>query len=85
MGNKRPSTRTLPSGEKVRSLPPSPGHPEGHEVLIRDSSPLRERLDARKEDNQRRHAVLAARHAERVEVKRAAQAEKGLAPEKSPI
>lgn len=53
--------------------------------LIRDHSPLRERFTAADEDNKRRQAVLQARQTERIESKRAIQAEKGLPPEKSPI
>jgi hypothetical protein len=83
MGNKRSSTRTLPDGYSVRHSPPDAEHPEGRMDLIRDRSPLRERLDAALEDNQRRHAELKARHTERVEFKKVAQRAKGLPPEKS--
>lgn len=83
MGDKRVSIRTLPSGEKVHHHPPDDKHPEGKMVLIRETSPLRDRLEAALEDNQRRHEDLQAKHTERIEAKKAEQAAKGLPPEKS--
>lgn len=41
MGNKRPSVRTLPTGEKVMH------YPDGHQKLIVEHSPLRDMLDSR--------------------------------------
>lgn len=83
MGEKRASIRTLDSGEKVRHFPPDDQHPEGKMVLLRETSPLRDRLEAALEDNQRRHEALQAAHMERIETKKADQAAKGLPPEKS--
>jgi hypothetical protein len=83
MGEKRPSIRTLPSGERVTHHPPDEAHPEGKQVLIRDGSALKDRLDAQLAENKRRHEELKATHADRVETKRADQADKGLPPEKS--
>lgn len=83
MGDKRISTRTLPSGERVHHFPPDEQHPEGKMVLLRETSPLRDRLEAQLEDNQRRHEALQAVHMERIEAKKSDQAAKGLPPEKS--
>lgn len=83
MGNQRVSVRTLSDGYRVRHHPPSKAHPDGHETLIHDHSPLRERLSANLDDNKRRHEALKAKHTERIQVKRDAQDEKGLPPEKS--
>lgn len=82
MGEKRPSIRTLPSGERVTHHPADEVHPDGKMVLIRDGSPLKDRLDANLAENKRRHEELKASHADRVETKRADQQDKGLAPEK---
>lgn len=83
MGQKRESTRTLPSGEKVRHHPPDKAHPEGKMVLIPGPSPLRERLAAAQEDNRARHQELLAQHEETISAKKADQEAKGLPPEKS--
>ena len=47
MGMKRPSVRTLKTGQKVMHLPPSQGFDEGHEVLMPGQSPLIAYLDER--------------------------------------
>jgi hypothetical protein len=83
MGDKRVSIRTLPSGERVRHFPPDKEHPEGRMNLIQDTSPLRDKLDAAQEDNERRHQELQAVHRERIEAKKQRQQERGLPPEKS--
>lgn len=85
MGEKRVSVRTLPGGERVYHYPPDPEHPEGRQVLLRDSSPVRQRLDALRPEHQRRQAELNDAHLARVRVKRARQRHKGLPSEKSPI
>ena len=85
MGEKRVSIRTLPSGERVRHSPPEAQHPQGRMYLIRDSSPLRDMLDAQLEQDKARHEELKAVHAERIAVKKQMQQAKGLSPEKSVI
>lgn len=85
MGDKRPSVRTLPSGEKVMHHPPCEEHPEGKLVLIRDCSPLRDKLDEMLGDHQERHDELKAIHGQRIAAKQAVQQAKGLPAEKSPI
>jgi methylphosphotriester-DNA--protein-cysteine methyltransferase len=85
VGDKRISKRTLDSGETVLHHPPDEAHPEGKQVLTDRVSPLKERLEAALEDNQRRHQEIGQVHLDRIEVKRAAQAEKGLPPEKSAV
>lgn len=85
MGDKRISVRTLPSGEKVWHHPPDAAHPEGKMVLIREHSPLRERLHAAREENRRRHHELKRHHTHRIAHKRSAQIAKGTPPEKSPV
>lgn len=83
MGSKRPSTRTLPSGEQVTHYPPDEEHPEGRMNLIRTGSPLREKLDARLESNQERLAELEQANADAVQAKKDIQDGKGMPPEKS--
>ena len=86
MGDKRVSTRTLPSGEKVRHEPPDDAHPEGKMTLL--SSPdtgLRQRLADALADNRDQAGQLKDAMIERIEAKRADQEAKGLPPEKSPI
>lgn len=85
MGDKRPSVRTLDSGEKVTHFPADDVHPDGKMVLIRETSPLKERLDAQLEENQRRHEAIKQDHLDRIAVKRADQQGKGLPPEKSHV
>jgi hypothetical protein len=85
MGDKRPSIRTLDSGEKVTHFPADDAHPEGKMVLIRETSPLKDRLDAQLEENQRRHEAIKQDHLDRIAVKRADQQGKGLPPEKSHV
>jgi len=85
MGDKRISIRTLPDGSKVRHHPPDAAHPEGKMVLVRDRSPLREKLAANHHHNRRRHAELQQDHHDRAEFKRAQQRANGVPAEKSPI
>lgn len=85
MGDKRISVRTLPSGERVFHHPPDAAHPEGKQVLIRGTSPLRERLHARHDEHRRRHHELHHAHTHRINHKRSAGAAKGLPSEKSPV
>ena len=85
MGDKRMSVRTLPSGEKVHHMPPDPQHPEGVLRLIRDRSPLREKLAAMREKKKQRHRLIHAQHLQRIEVKRALQRAGGLPPDKSVV
>lgn len=85
MGDKRVSVRTLDDGTVVRHFPPDDEHPDGRMDLIRESSPLREELISRQDDNKARHEELKAIHAERIAAKRQAQAAKKLPPEKSPL
>lgn len=75
----------MPSGEKVRHHPPDEAHSEGKLELTHEGSALKDRLDAARDDNQRRHDHLKAVHTERIEDKKAEQADKGLPGEKSPI
>lgn len=85
MGEKRTSMRTLPSGERVMHEPPCDAHPDGKQTLIRDCSPLRDKLNDMHAEHRQRHGELKALHHERIAVKRAAQQAKGLPPEKSPL
>ena len=85
MGEKRVSIRTLSDGTTVRHSPPDDLHPEGRMDLIRETSPLREELTARHDDNKTRHEELQAIHNERIARKKAIHAAKGLPPEKSPL
>lgn len=85
MGDKRPSVRTLETGEKVTHYPADDAHPDGKMVLLRDTSVLKERLEAELEEKQRRHEAIKQDHLDRVEVKRADQRAKGLPPEKSHV
>lgn len=85
MGEKRVSTRTLPSGEKVQHHPPDEAHPEGKMTLIRESSSLRDLLDASVGEDQARLRELEDQRLEVIAAKRADQSAKGLPPEKSPI
>ena len=85
MGIKRVSIRTLPSGERVRHYPPCDKYPEGRMELIRDTSPLRERILARIDERKSRQAQRADRHADRVALKKERQQAKGLPSDKSPI
>lgn len=85
MGEQRISKRTLGSGEQVLHHPPDDAHPDGKQVLIREGSPLKDRLDASLADNQAAHQELMAAHTERIEVKKASQAAQGLPPDKSAI
>ena len=52
--------RRFSNGERVRC------HPDGRRVLIRDRSPLREKLDAAQEDNCCAHTELKQRQRERL-------------------
>lgn len=85
MGDKKISIRTLPSGERVTHSPPDDLHPEGRMDLIADVSPLRDRLNAAREDHQARHAELKVTHTEAIALKKADQQAKGLPEEKSAI
>lgn len=85
MGDKRPSIRTLPSGERCHHHPADDQHPEGKLVLIKDCSALRDKLNDMYGEHKERHAELKAAHTERIEIKRAHQRRKGLPAEKSPI
>lgn len=85
MGEKRVSIRTLPSGERVNHFPPDERHPEGKQVLIRDGSPLKDRLIARRSHRKLRHGAIHQGHIDRIKVKVASQKAKGLPAEKSPI
>lgn len=76
MGAKQVSIRTLPSGEKVRH------YPDGKQVLIRERSPLRDRLNARLPFAKARHAELKAKHQHRVAAKRSRALSRGMPPEK---
>lgn len=79
MGAKRASTRTLPSGERVRH------YPDGTLVLIRDSSALVDRLADSRAEKVQRSQEIRERNAERVRVKRALQRANAHPPEKSPV
>lgn len=85
MGDKRVSKRTLDSGETVLHHPPDDAHPDGKMVLTDRVSPLKERMDAALEENQRRHEEITQGHLDRIETKRTLQIEKGLPPEKSAV
>ena len=85
MGEKRVSTRTLPSGEKVLHHPPDEVHPEGKMTLIREGSSLRDQLNDSVEDDRGRQEELEAARLAVVEAKRADQIAKGLPPEKSSL
>lgn len=52
MGNKRPSVRTLPTGERVVH------YPDGHQKLIQDHSPVRDMLDYRSNELDAADAAL---------------------------
>lgn len=79
MGDKRVSVRTLPSGEKVTH------HPDGHQELIRDRSPLREKLAAKRDHKKHHHGLIHQAHLLRIERKQHRQRRKGLPSEKSPV
>ena len=64
MGSKRPSIRTLPSGERVMH------YPDGHQELIRDSSPISDMLGCREEELHIASQELAAQRLEAVDRKR---------------
>lgn len=85
MGDKRTSVRTLPDGYQVTHSPSDTAHPEGRMDLIRNRSPLRERLAATRAAKEKRHDAIKQRHLKRIEVKKLRQKAKGLPPEKSPI
>jgi hypothetical protein len=85
MGDKRISKRTLDNGETVWHHPPCDEHPEGKQVLHRESSSVRDRLDAQLAENKRRHAEIKDAHTESIDAKKSKQQEKGLPAEKSPI
>lgn len=74
MGEKRESIRTLPSGERVRHFPADEDNPDGKMVLITDVSPMRERLEAEREEKSARHAELKKKHAAALAAKQAAMA-----------
>lgn len=79
MGDKRVSVRTLPDGSKVTHSP------DGTMVLIRDRSPLRERLAGKRDHKKHRHAQIHQNHLQRIDLKKHSQRRKGLSSEKSPI
>lgn len=85
MGDKRVSIRTLDDGTVVRHSPPDDEHPDGRMDLVRESSPLRDELLNRRDDNKSRHEELKAIHEQRIAAKKAVQRDKGLPAEKSPI
>lgn len=85
MGEKRVSVRTLPSGERVTDFPPDAAHPEGHQELIRDRSPLRERLMVKRDKKVQRHQAIQQNQLRKIEIKRGRQQVRGFPPEKSPI
>jgi hypothetical protein len=82
MGDKKVTIRTLPSGERVYHHPPDRLHPEGRQVLIRERSPLRDRLDARQPIDKARHAELKAHHQGKAATKRNRALSRGMPPEK---
>lgn len=85
MGEKRVSIRTLDNGTVVRHHPPDDEHPEGRMDLIRETSPLREELTSRRDDNKARMEEMRAVFEQRIATKKAAQIAKGLPPEKSAL
>lgn len=85
MGDKRPSIRTLPSGERVHHHPPDKHHPDGMMVLIRDRSALKDRHDERLSHHRERHAAIKAHHERRISFKKADQSAKGVPGAKSPF
>lgn len=85
MGDKRVSTRTLPSGETCLHHPPDDQHPDGKLVLVRDCSPLRDKINDTRDEKKSRHDDLNAVHEVRINNKLARHKAKGLPPEKSPI
>jgi hypothetical protein len=85
MGNKRPSVRTLPSGERVTHYPPDPEHPKGKMVLLRENSSLRDTLNASATEDQAACNALWYAQQERIEAKQEAQKVAGLPPEKSVV
>lgn len=85
MGEKRVSVRTIQGGWRVKDFPPDAEHPNGHQELIRDRSPLREKLLATRDIKRERHGVIHQHHLQAIEFKKAVQQVNGLPPEKSPI
>jgi len=81
MGQRRKSTRTLPNGDQVVHHPPTDQHPDGQQVLIRNSSPLRDRLTALRPAHQAQHRDLHVLHHRQVAIKKHRQ--RGLPNEKS--
>ncbi len=65
--------------------PPDDAHPGGRMNLIRETSPLREQLEASLSENRARHQALTQALLDRIDVKKVAQDDKGLPPEKSAI
>ena len=77
MGDKKVSIRTLPDGSKVYH------HPDGKQFLIRESSPLRDKLNARVDLDRTRHAALKLAHRTKALAKSWRQRDRGVPPEKS--
>lgn len=87
MGQKKPSVRTLKSGQKVMHHPPSPGFDEGHEVLLPGQSPLIAYLDQRERDLRAAQEDLKQERVRRAarKVERQAAGPDPVPAEKSPI
>jgi hypothetical protein len=82
MGAKKVTIRTLPDGSKVYHHPPDRLHLDGKQVLIRERSPLRDRLNHRLPFDRARHAELKAKHKNKVVAKRQRALSRGMPPEK---
>ena len=71
MGDNKETIRTLPSGEKVRHLPPDKRHPLGKMILIPGESPVRAKLNRKLPEHKLRADGLRAAHRRKLEFKQA--------------
>ncbi len=72
----------LPDGYRVTHHPPSDEFPEGKKVLLPGQSRIRERLEARLEENKAAHEALHEQRRNALKAKQDAEKSKGVPADK---
>lgn len=85
MGKKRVSYRTLPDGIRARHTPPDEQNPGGRLEIVREGSPLRERILARRPLVKSMLSDIRENHRKRVDFKLALQRKGDVPPDKTPL
>lgn len=82
----KPKVVVLDSGEKIIQNPPDDQHPDGKKILIKESSPMRDKLNGLLEDHKAQHAEIHQGNRDRLVAKQEKQAAyPAVPPEKRPV